>query len=730
MAQQKPTDLNIKVTVQLLDASKADAPKISAYAFSSEGTLLGTAPVSPQGTANLQIAATANDTKIRILAGPQEDKDNVSFSNLLRRGAQEKSHLLGTTKRSAEINFVIASSLWHCWLHSACFVRGTLNKRILVGGTHVDYPVCKATVEVYEVDPLWILIPRLNDSVIEQLRDLILRPQPQPDPRPDLFRGTLPGQDLRLPDRAPTTRLNDAIPVGGPLPQSSPAHPELPYLARQGSRLQLEQALIANPVLVRHLLCLHFPHLVTMQKVATALTDECGHFHTLFFKGCNNPDTPDLYFKAHQKLFGWFDVTIYAPKPISCYTHWNYVCGTEVNLYTSHPWAQTCSPCPPIIGPHGHNRWVAFMAIGAHGLNHIHGTSADLQPQVTTSNLGLTRTGAPWGGTLLPRLEFSNALQDTGAVYYRLSWRRNAGNNALPNYLPMDSGVKRYYRYDVPTPTGDMPAWSPESLGPFSVADGGGSEIPHLFKIPYPSVAPKGVWDVPPHITEIKEHFASSAFPTNEAAPGITFDDNGSPQGSDNSGKFQIKVDLFNATGQPIDIGAQNIVYAVPADPDESTGVINSTNAADLGLVHGNSLIITLHIDNNRCYAGINAPTINGAEADPCCGVLVYSPADTLTMSWNPTHPNGFATQRFFVKRGTSDVINTGWTPVNASGSPISKTVDDMLTANPAPGCEDTDCPVAGFAADLYVDALATDGWTSNLGYDDHEIRAFVLSNV
>jgi hypothetical protein len=37
-------------------------------------------------------------------------------------------------------------------------------------------------------------------------------------------------------------------------------------------------------------------------------------------------------------------------------------------------------------------------------------------------------------------------------------------------------------------------------------------------------------------------------------------------------------------------------------------------------------------------------------------------------------------------------------------------------------------CPVAGFSENLYVDAMATDGWSSELGYDASAVRAFVLA--
>src|SRR5205823_8612311 len=97
----------------------------------------------------------------------------------------------------------------------------------------------------------------------------------------------------------------------------------LQFSARAASDLDFRRVLLDHVDLIRPIICLFYPHFFTMRLVATAHTDDCGRFHTLFFNGCHNPDTPDLYFKVKQR-FLFFDLTIYAPTPVPCYTWWNY----------------------------------------------------------------------------------------------------------------------------------------------------------------------------------------------------------------------------------------------------------------------------------------------------------------------------------------------------------------------------------------------------------------------
>jgi hypothetical protein len=725
MAKQENEYFDIHVRAHLVDAAKADkVPEASAYAFSSEGRLLAAAPVDAKGAATLKVPVTASVAQLRVLVGPRIEKDMADFSDLIRRGAQEKHLRVDSRTSRFDLELTIYPDIWRCWLLGLCFVRGTLNKRVLVGGKYENYPVCNATVEVYEVDPIWIIIPKLPDLVLNRLRDIIVDPRPIPLPIPE------PGPDPEPFARAAmlqsTAEFDHRLDADSAMTLRQLAGAtDLRYAAQLGSKQQFQQALIDHAKLIRPLLCLFYPLLITKHLVATAKTDECGHFQTLFFKGCHNHDTPDLYFKAKQKLFGFLDVYIYAPTPVACYTWWDYACGTEVTLYTSSPWAQTCSPCPPVTGPAGKDRWVAFLSIGAHGLNNIFGTAPDLAGTTTPANIGLTQGGAPWGSMLLPRLLFSNGLEATGARYYQVSWRKGSSGS----FLPLIGRVDHYYRHDVNTPSGPMPAWTPMKLGPESVSDGAGHEIPNLFKIPYPSVAPAGVWDVPPDIHEIKEHFASAKFPTQEIAPGMIYNDDGTlkPTPADTSGKYQLKVDLFNATGQPVNIGPLGIVYAVPTDPD-GTGTINTVDASTLGLVSGNSMIITLHVDNNPTFAGIDAPTIAAATADPCCGVLKYNAGDSVTMGWQALHPHNFATYSFGVVRGTQSVISESG-PVAASTSPKVQTVSHLLNDNLPAGCPVDGCSVAGFSENLHVYGTASDGWGADL-YNTSDVRAFVLAKA
>jgi hypothetical protein len=231
----------------------------------------------------------------------------------------------------------------------------------------------------------------------------------------------------------------------------------------------------------------------------------------------------------------------------------------------------------------------------------------------------------------------------------------------------------------------------------------------NLFEIP-PALPPEGQWSFP----DLLEDLTSAKFPTSDLAPAAEH------------GKYQLKVDLFDAAGTLVNIAAKGILYRVPAVTDLS-GDIDTDDAASLGLVFDddgdgkNSFIMTLHVDNNECTAAIAAPTLDGTPADDDCGVLEYDPTSpgSVTMNYTASHPQGFATYSFVLYRGVNPLTPpTASGPVGSGSFSTTQTVPYLLGS----------CRVAGYSENVYVWASATDGWFRLSRYDDHAVRAFVLA--
>jgi len=695
--------VRLKVTANLLESQGAErVPKVAAYAFTSGGKLLAKEMVDPKGNAVLTLPGGDAPARIRVMVGPDVDKDAATPTELIRRGAEGRMLRIEPKDISSAVELAVIPDTWLCWLLGLCFVKGKLLKRVEREGVLVDLPVCHATIEVYEVDPFHIVIPKLPDYIIDKIRDVIIKPFPPPPPPEEMFEPIPP---LPFPGPGPRplpfnmqARSAAATPVSAPISEATAGAvsgaAELQFVAKTANTSQFRQVLVDNMFLVRPLICALFPLLVTKKLVATATTDECGKFQTHFSTGCHNPDTPDLYFMAKQRLFGWLPITIYEPKPVSCHTHWDYECGTEVTLYTTHPLAMTCSPCPSVNAP---DNWVLAMAVGNLPLSRIYGSSVPLQGSTNAANIGLTDGGAPFGGLLRLRLEFDSSLRETlGVRYYRASWRKGTSGA----FTPLSGSIVRHYTLEV---AGDL-VLKAYTLGPFVA----GAQA-NLFEIP-PALPPEGQWSFP----DLLEDLTSAKFPTHDLAPAAEH------------GKYQIKVDLFDAAGNIINIATKGVVYRVPSVTDLS-GDIDTDDAATLGLVYDDdgdgkaSFIMTVHVDNNVCSAGIAAPTRSGVAADDQCGVLEYDPAapGSVTMGYTASHPNGFATYSFGLYRGVNLLTPPSTSgPVGGGSFSATRNVNDLLGP----------CKVAGFSENVYVWAMATDGWYRMSGYDASAVRAFVLA--
>lgn len=698
MAEKRPIATNTTVPIQVnakLQASPKGEkpPQAIAYAFSGSGRLITQAAVDEKGSATLPIPAGQNPQEVRVVVGPKTSERQTTLSELTRRGAQEQFVRVNAESKNLQAVFEVPPEIWVCWLR-LCFVKGTLLKRLYSSGIAVDYPVCGAEVQIWEVEPIFLVISKLSDFHLDKIREYMLNPQPLP-----------PGPNPPGPERfARLGQIEVAQPIAT-LQRFTTASAEFESIHRvalSGDLVALRQTLTTvNEAALRYILCLLFPLFVTKRLLGTLNTDRCGHFQGYVILSCY--EAANLYFTASVSFFG-ISIPIYDPTPISCYTHWNYTCGTEVTLYTSSIFAPLCMPCPPVDAP---ENYVLVRALGNVQLNGIYGTSTLLTGSTNSTNIGqaanLYGTGldSPFGGLVLPRVEFDSSLRALNkAMYYQISYREGTSGS----FAPLTGSIDRKYNHFVGT---DL-VTSVHNLGPKVV---GG--VANLFEIPT-ALPVEGDWVFPNPPFDL----ANAQFPTADLPSAVA---------GGTHGKYQLKLDLFDAAGNPVNIALAGIRYFVPTtvDPD---GTIHTADAASLSLVSGNSFIMTMHVDNRLTSGSLGTPVLDGTPADSC-GVFRYAagPSGTVTIPYTATHPDNFATYSYRLSRGATPL-----TPPTTSGkvsgatnpATVSMSVLSLLTQP-----DGTICDVAGFAEDLYVAALATDGWSRLAGYDSNPPpRAFVLA--
>jgi hypothetical protein len=684
----------LEVRARLEDDPDGGMPpdEVVAYAFAPNGKLLDSKPLK-DGVARLKVPIGDSPVPGRVLIGPPVGDDVPLLDELLRRGAWEEHIRL--EPKLPRLDVLIPSSDWLCWILSRCTVRGTLLKRTVRNGITVDLPVCNADVEIYEVDPLPILIPRIPDDILDRIKDILVKqPIPIPDPIPDPDPGPILPPPGPGPDPGPFFGMHAehaAAPAATAELKSAPAPEALrAALSLADSPNAIRQVLLANPIVIRPLICRLFPRFVTKRLLGIAHTDECGHFRFTFFRGCHNPDQPDLYFKATQQWF-FGRLTVLEPLPVACHTWWNYQCGTEVTLYATNPLTLTCPPCGPVVAP---DNYVMVFGIGRHSAHAIHGASADLSNGA--AERGLTSGGEPWAGMLRLRLDFDPGLRDAGVLYYRVSWARAGGT-----FQPLLDECHRHYRVAV---GGGGISYVGYGLGPHVVGSAAG-----LFEIP-PALPPQGNWVV----VDPVEDTTNAKFPSHLLVPGVA-----PSSATDNAGVHELKIELFDSAGNAVDAAALGVNWVVPDVDDLGTpGTING-EAPAAGAVVGNAFILPLHVDNNACEGRLDAPMLDGSAAADACGVMRYpATGGNVEMPYRAAHRNGFATHSFTVQRGAEPPTTP---PVTALGG------GNFSAASSVAGLRGT-CTIAAFAERLHVSATATDGWGRQSWLDAHDVRAFTLA--
>ena len=751
----------IRIEAETLDLRKDDdEPDLVAYAFGASGRLLDRADLK-DGKGALSVPASKEPEAVRVVVGPPIDREDGGevLSALMRIGALETAVRLDELKEP--LRFPIDRVLWHCWLRF-CTVRGKLLKRIGGGGIHVDVPVCGAEVEIYEVDPVHVIFPRIPDLVIDRIRDLVRKPWPPPPPPEERFPGGLPFPPIPPgpgPDPAPF--LAGAAGLGGPdtLPAAagtaaigiSPVREEVMHLlselrSEKGEELEPDLSAAAGGEEPQERLFAFDDGEPTMADPGEV---------TASLRALS--EVPEIRLAADAGLASFKSALLLKPellRPLFCWI-WPQAVTTQLvaTAVTDDcgkfraTFYRGCSSDVPDLYFKAYRRigfWrfpiLAPLPIACHTWwNYACGTEVVLY---TTSPWARTCPPCPpiiapdhW---VLPMAVGNTSLASIRGTSIALQPTTNAGNLGLTgggapwggdlrlriefdHTLRTDLNV-RYYRvrwrkvgsgnpfvdltetvlrhYFVTAP---VFAIQPYTLGPQIV---GGT--PNLYEIP-PALGPGGTQWV---IADAVHDTTSALFRSQTFAP---------PAGA---GLYEFELTLFNAGGAAVNATALGISYRVPTTTD-LTATIPTANAAALGLVtFAGRFVMRLHVDNNPCTALIDPPVVGGmTSADPC-GLLRYgSTGDAVTLGYTASHPNGFATYAFGVQKGVTPI------PSVAQGGPVGPPPGTHTVATTAGDLLGT-CTIAGFAETLSVWAMATNGWSRLSGYDDHKVRAFALAPV
>lgn len=784
MGMSKRTDgLQFKVP---FEGKPEQGIEVAAYAFDRQGKLVATAPVK-SGQAQLDLSAE-QARSARIFFGPsltdKRDAASPTVAMMERLHAYEPHWTIDPKKRVYDL-LPIPEYYWKWWLWCSCRVRGKVVKPVAVGGVVQDMPVCHARVHICEVDRLYLVIPRLPDDIIRRLRDELIRvyerpfpfpPEPGPDPGPpftfdpgvidpspeNIARMHRPAETAletglfaRTPVSMSDTRAEPTKSIQKTLlsrstdvmanPQPEPPTLPVPLMETTVLSLPLEtkaallspsleivkESLLASVGLIRPYLCWWpwlWPYFYTCDELAIIETDHQGRFDTTVWYPCFG-DHPDLYFWVEFCLGGAW-TTVYNP-PIRCHTYWDYVCGSDVTIRITDPRVPWCADLPSVPG-----KQVAVMLIG-HGIS-----MTEIQREAAGDNEGLTTAGEPLGGNLEPAVWFGDGLLASGITHYRWSYRRKDSGD---DWTAMDRQVVRHY--------GEILADSTLTFKPFPLGPDPDLVGQNLFKIPPadPLLNPGAVSSSWAPMVDARENSASAFFESHKMVPA-----------SAAAGKYELKLELFKVNSvthavTQVNLTDEGVLLKVPtiAGPFGAGTVPTrrvphdplypATDMDDRVIKDGAGKVtafrLVLHVDNNPCEAVINDTSVNVDIAGPC-GFISYPPGASAHFSFKARHLNNFARFKFTLVKGSSGYQAIACAPADPtvdwslaplvsdspngySRSPASVFSKDILVTDlvgPCPGGK------AAFGENLYVYALATDGWTRLYGLDASALpKAFAL---
>ncbi len=729
MSSKSPNPKRKSITARLAYDGKPDGKEpLAAYVFNRKGELQEKVTVE-----NDEIRFNTDAREIlngRLLIAPlnpekkEQDKEGVSIRSL-------KAHMAYEPALSLKDNELILKPIpefyWDNWCWRSCRVRGRVVKPIFVDGESVDMPVCHARVHVCEVDRLALILPEIPDLEIIDIRDFILDFPPKPVPIPEPLPGPFPGP-------FPFSRMEGSQPKVARKSVLKPLSKDLKEAFRTDSPLQLRKVLLENFRVLHPYLCLEarfWPYFYSCEELLVLDTDGQGRFDGTIWYNCFG-DHPDLYFWVEYSIGDEWTTVYKPPKP--CNTYWDYECGSEVTLRVTDPRVDVCGGLDVPAG----NSSVEIIKVGDRGyVSHIEQSfwATEMVQGAALRSAGLTNLNGngpkirPFGGSLGFRVKFGSAFPGFDNItHYRWSYRKIAtgelnGVGAQP-WRVIDTPVSIKYYEEV----GNNFHKKAYPLGPDPAMGETAFKIPPQFASDI---------DVPNPDNRVRSWALEE---WNSAILNTLFSGVQEIQRREDAGLYQFKFELLKQVGGNLavaDLPRENFQI-----PMEDLDPYQTEDAPDnhLFLVPGgkaSGFTMRLRIDNNLCKADIKPAVVDGNAANECgFGEYNNRATDEVKLSFLAYHPNNLATLSYRVRKGTQ---------TNAAGNPVYvESTGGMLHTNTPQGYNRNvasvfekdvavsdllgTCPTeAAFGEYLRVDALATNGSSTELGYDAASLAGFAI---
>lgn len=697
----------------------------------------------PSETRNKKI----NPEQFRLIIAPPSDQKITRIKTVEALESYKAYEPILQLNANQELTILpIPEVLSRFWILCKCQVRGRVSKWFHVGNNWVDRPVCKARVHICEIDPIFYWINKIPDHIIAKIPDAILKP---------VFRFPVP-----IPDPDPFQRIERFPMMGGQNQEnifktqslsemSKETISKLPELGSEikqklasGNLTIIRETIAKNYTLLHPWFCFWpwwWPYFYRCKELAMVETNANGRFEKSVFYNCFG-DKPDIYIWVEYMINGVWTTVYKPPKP--CNTHWNYACGTDINIHLTH--SMVAGDCCCDCHLPGQNVWI--RSVGHTSVSHIKQTSQMLPPpgqSVAYDRIGLTDAAAvgdsflsttvddykrPFGGNPTLRMGFGSDLPNSNIYYYRWSYRQIAhpdltsvGDSYDP-LPPIGGEVRKGYDYIYIDTNGDD-QWGADSvkLGPFTK---GPNDNLYIIPPELPEMEPFNV----PEVSH--PHWHQQTYNMNT----ITFDSTQFPE----DGLYQLKLELFDKDGNLL----QNLAKSTFKTPRHDNASF-SENAPDILLenptaTNADAFNMLIRIDNGQCVGNIYTVNVNGEPASSnCCGFVKYKPDGaeaTLELTFMATHPTNFAEFSFGVVKGSCGgvpIANARGMVIDSASGYTLDTSTGIYSKNFAPSellgeCYENGTGKAAFAETLHIISTATDG-ISRVTKDYGKTVAFAL---